>query len=130
MPILEGVNWEDVKGGRELLPEGKYRMLIKSSEFDEEQKNLIVKHEIVDGPDQVGEEWWNWVNLVKNDGGRNDIGYETIKQMQETVFGKGAPETLKPDTDPLNGEEIGYYIIQKDSKDGVTRNRIKKMFQV
>jgi hypothetical protein len=125
-PILEGEDMASVSTERPLLPEGEYLFTIKESEFSDDKKNLIIKRRVDAAPDEasalVGQENWDWVNMVKNDGTKNDIGWQTTKKYLEAVFGKGSQEASQNDTDVLNGHQIRIYITQKSyTKDGETK---------
>lgn len=136
-PIIEGADMTSISTERELLPEGEYLLLVTDSEISEDKKSCIIKHRVEDAPTEgakfVGQEWQNWINIVQNDGKKNEIGFTSIKKYLEAVFGKGSVESNTADTDPLNGYQVRVYITQKSwKKDGEDRsgNNIKRFLKV
>lgn len=136
MPVIENADLTKVSTTREPLPEGEYVMQISSSEMSEDNRNLIINHEITEAEDTalVGRKWPNWINLVQNDERQNEIGLSTIKRYLETIFGKGSPEAeaTQPDTDILDGHSVKLYLTIDSYKDKKTKeerknNRIKRM---
>lgn len=139
MPIIEGADMSSISTERDLLPEGEYTFTILESELSEDGKSVIIKRRIDAAPPEaekfLNTESWDWVNIRKNDGKVNEIGFQTIKKYLEAVFGKGSDESNQPDTDPLNGHQVGIYIVQKSYKDknsgeDKTVNNNKKFFTV
>lgn len=136
MPILEGVDLTSVSTKREAFPEGEYTLTFKGSELDEAKKTLILKT-VIEAPDQYqGREFWDWINIVQNDGKKNEIGYKNIKRYLEAVFGKGSSEAeaSPPDTDVLNGHQVVVYLKQTTytDKDKIEqpKNEVKKISSV
>ena len=120
MPIIEGADLSNVSTERELLPEGEYLFTILDSELSEDGNSLIIKRRVEEAPPEgekfVGQENWDWINIVDKQGKRNEIGYQTLKKYLEAVFGKGSDESNVADSDPLHGHQVRIYIEQKGSK--------------
>lgn len=137
MPVIQGADLSSVTTERKAFDEGEYLVTIQSSEFGGDQnKMLIIKTKIEAAPNDadVGREFWDWVNVIQNDGKINQISMAHVKRYMEAVFGKGAPETEgnPPDTDPLNGHQVRLYLIldtYKDKKSGEdkTNNKVKQI---
>lgn len=118
MPIIEGADLSSVSTERELIPEGEYLFTITDQEMSDDNSTLIIKRRIEEAPDSkfVGQESWDFINLVQNDGKKNEIGLQTIKKYLEAVFGKGSPESNSNDTDPLTGQQVRIYISHRSAK--------------
>ena len=118
MPIIEGADMASISTERKLIPEGEYLFTITDQEMSDDKSTLIIKRRIEEAPDPqyVGQEAWDFVNLVQNDGKTNTIGLETIKKYLEAVFGKGSPESQSNDTDPLTGQQVRIYISHRSAK--------------
>lgn len=136
MPVLENVDLSSVSTKREAFPEGEYTLTFKASELDAEKKTVILKT-VIEAPDQYqGREFWDWINIVQNDGKKNEIGYKNIKRYLEAVFGKGSSEAeaSPPDTDVLNGHQVMVYLKQTSYKDksgeDQPKNEVKKISSV
>lgn len=136
MPVLENVDLSSVSTKREAFPEGEYTLTFKASELDAEKKTLIMKT-VIEAPDKYqGREFWDWINIVQNDGKKNEIGYKNIKRYLEAVFGKGSSEAeaSPPDTDVLNGHQVVVYLKQTSYKDksgeDQPKNEVKKISSV
>lgn len=136
MPVLENVDLSSVSTKREAFPEGEYTLTFKASELDAEKKTLILKT-VIESPDKYqGREFWDWINIVQNDGKKNEIGYKNIKRYLEAVFGKGSSEAeaSPPDTDVLNGHQVVVYLKQTTytdkNKEEQPKNEVKKISSV
>ena len=141
MPVIQGADLTSVSTKREPFAEGEYKVTVKESELSN-AKTLIIKSRIDEGPDSSTEyqnqEFWDYVNLVQNDGKQNRIGLTTIKRYLEAAFGEGSSEAeaSPPDTDVLNGHQVGLYLTieeykGKDWKEGdelQRRNKVKRIF--
>lgn len=119
-PIIEGADMTKISTERENLPEGIYKFTIIESEFSDDGSSLIIKRRVEEAPAE-GEKFlnqvnWDWINIKDNSGKTNEIGFQTIKKYLECVFGKGSPESLSNDTDPLNGHVVEIYVVEKGSK--------------
>lgn len=136
MPVLENVDLSSVSTKREAFPEGEYTLTFKSSELDAEKKTLIMKTVIEEPTQYQGREFWDWINIIQNDGKKNEIGYKNIKRYLEAVFGKGSSEAeaSPPDTDVLNGHQVMVYLKQTSYKDksgeDQPKNEVKKISSV
>lgn len=133
-PVIEGADLTSVSTTREPYPEGEYTITIKESELDENKKTLTLKSVIEEPEAFKGRELWDFINLVQNDGKKNKIGWTTIKRYMEAAFGKGSTEaeSVPPDTDVLNGQQVKVYLKQTTyKKDGVDvpKNEVKKIFE-
>jgi hypothetical protein len=135
-PVLENVDLTSVSTKREAFPEGEYTVTIKGSELDEGKKTLIMKTVIEEPTELQGREFWDWINIVQNDGKKNEIGYKNIKRYLEAAFGKGSSEaeSSPPDTDVLNGHQVVLYLKQttytdKDKQEQ-PKNEVKKISAV
>jgi hypothetical protein len=117
MPEIEGADLTSISTKTEAYPEQEYLMLITGSEFmDEAKKTLIIKRKIVEPAEFVDRESWDFINLVQNDGKKNDIGLKTLKRYLEAVFGKDSPESQRANSDPLTGHMVKVYLTQKQYK--------------
>jgi hypothetical protein len=114
MPVIQNADLTSVSTKNEPFPEGNYDFVIFESELSDDQRTVIIKHkcEAGDDPQQVGREYWNWINLIQNDGKPNRVGAIQIKRYMEAVFGEGSPEaeTASPDTDVLNGHRVKLFL--------------------
>lgn len=142
MPILEGVDLTSVSTKREPLPAYEdYLFTIIGQEYD--KKQLVVKMRVeepreINGVNVQGREHWEYINLVKNDGKPNQLGWTTVKRFMEAVFGEGSAEaeTNPPDTDQLDGHQVRGHLVINEYKpsnwkegDELSRNnKIKKLF--
>lgn len=117
-PVLQGVDLTSVSTEREAYPEGEYMVTIKETELQENNKGLIVKCRIDEPAEFQNREFWDFINLVQNDGKQNRIGHETIKRYIEAAYGKGSPEAESnpPDTDVLNGQRVRLVLGSKEYK--------------
>jgi hypothetical protein len=136
MPIIQGADLTSVSTTREPFPAGEYTVTVKESEL-QNNKSLIIKSRIDAAEDEsfVGREYWDFINIVQNDGKQNRIGLETCKKYLEAVFGKGSPEAeaSPPDTDVLNGHQVKLVLgIREYKKEGETEmtrnNQTKRIF--
>jgi hypothetical protein len=121
-PVIHGANLKEVSTERKPRAEGEYLVTIMKSEMN--GKMLVIKTKIEEAPEDkdIGQEFWDWVNIVQNDGKLNQISMEHLKRYMEAVFGKGSPEAdaEPPDTDVLDGHQVRLYLIvdsYEDKKD-------------
>lgn len=142
MPVIEGADLTSVDTTRQPLPEidSGYLVTVKESEISADKRTLILKMRIDEPTQDPPREFWDYINLVQNDGKQNRISLEQIKRYLEAVFGKGSPEaeSSPPDTDVLNGHMVRLYLIvdeYKDTKPGSPtfgevkkNNKVKKIF--
>lgn len=135
-PIIEGADLTKVSTERETYPEGEYICEIIGQEMDIGKKNLIIKHEIESSPEGAhdGKQYWNYVNVVQNDGKPNEIGWQTIKRYMEALVGKEAANVSNPDTDQLNGQRVGLFLTvraykDKETGEDKTANRAKRIWK-
>lgn len=108
-PILEGVDLSSVSTDFETYPEQEYVLTILSSTFsDDTKKQLVIKQRIEEPAEFAGKPYSDFINLVKNNGTSNEIGWKNVKRYMEAVFGKGSDEAeaVPPDTDQLNGHRV------------------------
>lgn len=130
-PQIEGADLTSISTERESLPEGDYLVQVLNSELSEDKRTLIIKSEIIEPAEAAGREYWEFCNIVKNNGEPNEIGYQTLKRYLEAVFGKGSPESNRADSDPLHGHQVRLYLVPNDftRKDGSTGhgNKAKKI---
>lgn len=133
-PVIEGADLTSVSTTREPYKEGEILVTIKESEFQtDEKKTLIIKTKIEAPEEYKDREYWDFVNLIQNDGKKNKIGWTTIKRYMEAAFGKGSAEaeSVPPDTDLLNGRQVKLYLkLTSYKKDGVDvpKNETKKIY--
>lgn len=143
-PIIQGADLTSVSTDRQPWPEGNYKVTIKESVVEGNGKTLIIKSRIDECDVDIsampeskdgGHEYWDYINLVQNDGKQNRISLEHIKRYLEAVFGKGSAEAeaSPPDTDVLNGHSVELFITQrtytpKGETEERTVNNIKRIF--
>lgn len=132
-PVIEGADLTSVSTEREPYPEGEYVVTFKESEVSDDRRQCILKTVIEEPAEFQGREFWDFVNLIQNDGKVNKIGWTTIKKYLEAVFGKGSTEaeSSPPDTDLLNGHQARVYLkVGSYTKDGVEKknNKVSKIF--
>lgn len=135
MPIIEGADMTTVSTSFKPYGEGVYQMLVKSSELASENRQLRIKMEIEDAPDSadVGKPFTHFINIVQNDGKKNQIGLETIKRYLEAAYGKGSDEANQNDTDYLNGRRVRLYLTvgsYKKGQEDIPTNEVKKILPV
>ena len=106
MPIIPGADLTSVSTKREAYPEGEYLVTIIGSELSEDKRSLILETRIEEPGELQGRKFSHWINVVQNDGKPNRIGWTTLKRYLEAVFGKGSPESLQNDSDPLTGHTV------------------------
>lgn len=140
-PVIEGADLTAVSTVREPLPESEYLVTVKGSEFQAEDKKTLIIKSTVESPEEVngvhvqGREYWDFINLIQNDGKKNKIGWTTIKRYMEAAFGKGSAEaeSTPPDTDLLNGQQVRLYLKVGSYKDknneDQPKNETKKIFE-
>ena len=134
MPVLQGADLTQVNTTREPMPEGDYLVTVLESEIQGEGKTLVLKTRIEEPSEFAGRQFWDYINLIQNDGKMNRISLEQIKRYIEAVYGKGSQEAeaSPPDTDVLNGHNVRLYLIVDEFKDktGETKknNKVKKIF--
>lgn len=118
MPVIEGADLTSVSTDRDPYPENEYLVTIKESEI-KDGKTLIMKTRIDEPEEFAGREFWDFINLVQNDGKRNEIGLTTIKRYLEAVYGKGSAEAeaSPPDTDVLNGMSVRLLLTESEYED-------------
>lgn len=133
MPILEGADLTQVSTTREPMPEGDYLVTVLESEISG-GKTLVLKTRIDEPAEFANRQFWDYINLIQNDGKQNRISLEHIKRYLEAVFGKDSPEAeaSPPDTDVLNGHQVRLYLIIDEFKDNKTdeirrNNKVKKI---
>ena len=133
MPILEGADLTQVSTTREPMPEGDYLVTVLESEISG-SKTLVLKTRIDEPAEFANRQFWDYINLIQNDGKQNRISLEHIKRYLEAVFGKDSPEAeaSPPDTDVLNGHQVRLYLIIDEFKDNKTdeirrNNKVKKI---
>jgi hypothetical protein len=120
MPIIEGADMASVETERKPFPEDSYKGLIYATEMTDDKKQIVIKHkEFVRSEDGSsvegsGNEFWDYINVRNNDGQINKYGMADVKRYLEAVFGKGSPESLNADTDPLVGHVVGHYLKVED----------------
>lgn len=138
MPVLNNVDLTSVSTKNEAFPEleSGYLVTFKESEISEDQRSLILKMRIDEPAEYAGREYWDWINLVQNDGKTNQISLKHIKRYLEAVFGEGSAEAeaSPPDTDVLNAHQARIFMVQrgyKDKKTGEDRmaNDVKRIFK-
>lgn len=119
MPVLKNANLSSVSTEFKPYPEGEYLIRVESSEVHQDGAQLRIISKIEEPAEFAGRTFTDFINLVKNDGKRNDIGYTTVKRYLEAVFGKGSPEAdaEEPDTDALNGSALRIYLVEETYKD-------------
>ena len=132
MPVIQGADLTSVSTEREPFPDGEYLLTIKESEV-QNGKMVVIKSTIEEPQEFQGREYWDFINIIQNDGKQNRIGLENIKRYLEAVFGKGSPEAeaSPPDTDVLNGHSVRALISTREyQKDGETKrnNQVKRVF--
>lgn len=132
MPVIQGADLTSVSTEREPFPDGEYVVTIKDSEIAD-NKTLIIKSRIESPAEFKDREFWDYINLVQNDGKQNRIGLETMKRYLEAVFGKGSAEAeaSPPDTDVLNGHSVTLQLVVSTyTKDGEERknNKVKRIY--
>jgi len=143
-PIIQGADLSTVSITREPFAEGEYLVTILKSEIQPGGKMLVIKTKIEQAPEDkdIGREFWDWVNIIQNDGKINQISMEHLKRYLAAVFGKDSPEAnaAPPDTDPLDGHQVKLYLIKDsypDKKDLdengqpkiKTNNKVKSILQ-
>jgi len=136
MPILQGADLTQVSTTREPLPEGDYVVTILESEIQGD-RTLVLKTRVEEPAEFAPRQFWDYINLIQNDGKQNRISLEHIKRYLEAVFGKDSPEAeaSPPDTDVLNGHTVKLYLIVDEFKpkgwkegDELSRNnKVKKI---
>lgn len=133
-PILEGADLTQVSTTREPLPEGDYVVTVFESEIQKGGKTLVLKTRVEEPAEFAPRQFWDYINLIQNDGKPNKISLEQIKRYLEAVFGKDSPEAenTRPQTDILNGHQVRLYLIIdefKDEKSGEKKrnNKVKKI---
>jgi len=134
MPVIQNADLTSVSTEREPYPEGEYLITVKESEL-KDNKTVIIKSRIEEPAEFQGREYWDFINIVQNDGKMNRIGLENIKRYLEAVFGKGSPEAeaSPPDTDVLNGHQVRALLtIREYTPQGETEarrnNQTKRVF--
>lgn len=124
MPIISGADLTSVSTERQAWPEGTYKVTVKESVVEGNGKTLIIKSRIDETDQDISampqsksgdHEYWDYINLVQNDGKQNRISLEHIKRYLEAVFGKGSAEAeaSPPDTDVLNGHSLTLYVTKR-----------------
>lgn len=113
-PVIEGADLTSVSTEFEPYPEieSGYKVTYISSELSEDKKQLQIKTRIEEPAEYAGRPYTEFINLIQNDGKKNQIGWTTIKRHLEAVFGKGSAEaeSSPPDTDLLNGHQAVLYL--------------------
>lgn len=137
MPVLQGADLTQVSTTREPLPEGDYLVTVLESEIQND-RTLVLKMRVEEPAEFAPRQFWDYINLVQNDGKQNRISLEQIKRYIEAVYGKGSPEAeaSPPDTDVLNNHQLRLYLIIDEFKpknwkegDELSRNnKVKKIF--
>lgn len=137
MPVLQGADLTQVSTTREPLPEGDYLVTVLESEIQND-RTLVLKMRVEEPAEFAPRQFWDYINLIQNDGKQNRISLEQIKRYIEAVFGKGSPEAeaSPPDTDVLNNHQLRLYLIIDEFKpknwkegDELSRNnKVKKIF--
>lgn len=137
MPVIQGADLTSVSTDR-FFPEGEYLVTVKESKLSDDGKSLQIISRIDEPAEFADREYWDFINLIQNDGKQNRMGLGTIKSYLEAAFGKGSPEAeaSPPDTDPLNGHSLKLVLTVreykgKDWKEGDEMekgNRVKRIF--
>ena len=85
MPVLQGADLTQVNTTREPMPEGDYLVTVLESEIQGEGKTLVLKTRIEEPSEFAGRQFWDYINLIQNDGKMNRISLEQIKRYIEAV---------------------------------------------
>lgn len=133
-PVIEGADLGSVSLSR-AWPEAAYKFTILKSEFSDEKKFLIftmrLREDVTAGGQTIkaGREYQDWINLVKNDGARNELGWQSIKKYFAALLPEHKND-FPPNTDLLSGADCTLYLttrLQDEDDPDSARNNVKRI---